>query len=167
MNVLDQFSIPYKGLGDGMHNLHFQVDDSFFAAFENALIQNGSFEVEVLLDKRPDHSIMTFRIQGVTVTDCDRCLSEIELPVEGEYTLHFKFSEIESEDDEVVFLHPDTSIINLSRYIYDVIGLSVPVSKWCEDQEEMTECDPFILSKMSGDADQIDDQEDKNPLGIR
>lgn len=158
MNVLDHFSIPYKGLASGIHNLHFQVDTDFFRAFDNALITNGSFKVDLLLDKRSDHSIMSFHIAGDTETTCDRCLEDMQLPVEGEYTLHLKFSELESEDDEVVFLHPETSIVNVARYIYDIIGLSMPISKTCDMQlKDNAGCNELMLQKMTGD--QVEEKE--------
>jgi len=153
MNILDHFSIPYKGLGIGLHQFKFEVDDSFFAAFEDAVIQNGTFQVTLDLDKRSDHSIMDFQVQGHTGTSCDRCLADISLPVEGQYTLHLKFSEEVSEDDEIVFVHPDVSIVNVAKYVYDVIGVSLPMTKVydCENDPE-SNCNEKVLSLLNDDS---------------
>lgn len=162
MNVLDHFAVPYKGLGIGLHLLHFQVDNDFFGTFEDPLIDNGSFAVTLELDKRSDHSILTFEVNGHTNTACDRCLADIDLPVSGSYTLHLKFSEEVSEDDEIVFIHPDTSIVNVAKYIYDVIGTSMPLTKLYDCKSDpKANCDEAVLLKLTSEVDNI---EDKNPL---
>jgi len=163
MNALDHFSIPYKGLGIGLHQFTFEVDNSFFAAFDDAVLSNGVFVAKLDLDKRSDHSIMNFQIAGHTNTNCDRCLADIDLPVEGSYTLHLKFSEEVSEDDEIVFVHPDVSIINVAKYIYDVIGVSLPMTKVydCENDEE-PRCNNKVLGLLESD-DKSDISDDPPP----
>ena len=66
MNALDYFSVPYKGLGNGIHHLKFFVDSDFFKEFEDSHLDNGNFEVNVELDKRHDHSILNFQIEAST-----------------------------------------------------------------------------------------------------
>jgi len=164
MNVLDHFAIPYKGLGVGLHELHFQVDNDFFASFEEPVLDNGNFEVILHLDKRIDHSILTFEVMGHTVTTCDRCTAEIKLPVNGEYTLHLKFSESEVEEEEIVYLHPDTSIVNVAKYVYDVIGVSVPMTNIydCEN-DPYKNCNEQVLNRLGPQADDEQISNDEMP----
>jgi len=163
MNVLDHFSIPYKGLGSGIHEIKFSIEDEFFLAFDQPLIDNGVFEALLILDKRSDHSILTFEVEGYTVTDCDRCLESIKLPVTGSYTLHLKFSEEVSEEEEIVYLHPETSIINVAKYIYDVIGLSMPITKIydCENDPNPS-CNQTVLAKL-GETNEIKNDDLPSP----
>lgn len=164
MNVLDQFSIPYKGLGTGLHELHFDIDDSFFKAFDEPVLNNGKFKVKLYLDKKSDHSILNFEINGHTRTACDRCLADIDLPVYGEYTMHLKFSEDELEDDEIVFMHPETSIVNVAKFIYDIIGVSVPITKIYNcDSDENPPCNQKVLSKLSNEDHDIVESSEQLP----
>lgn len=150
MNVLDHFSVPYKGLGNGIHQLNFEVDSDFFKEFEDSHIDNGNFKVDVELDKRHDHSILFFEIEGRTKTSCDRCLAQIKLPLKGDFKLHVKHGEDEGSNDEIMFIHPETSILNLAQIIYEYISLSMPIIKVYDcDLEKKPPCNFEILSKLN------------------
>jgi len=150
MNVLDHFSVPYKGLGNGIHQLKFHVDSEFFKEFEDSHMDNGNFEVNVELDKRHDHSILFFEIEGKTNTSCDRCLSPIKLPLKGSFKLHVKHGENEGSNDEIMFIHPETSILNLAQVVYEYILLSMPLIKVYDcDQENSPPCNFEVLEKLN------------------
>ncbi|MDF1695597.1 MAG: DUF177 domain-containing protein [Saprospiraceae bacterium] len=154
MNVLDHFSVPYKGLGNGVHQLNFTVDDAFFKEFEDSHIDNGDFEVNVELDKRHDHSILIFDIEGNTKTNCDRCLSQIHLPVTGNFKLHVKHGEQDGSNDEILFIHPETSILNLAQVIYEFVLLSIPLIKVYDClEDEQPPCNEEVLEKLNEEDD--------------
>lgn len=72
MDALIQFSIPVKGLGNGIHEYRFHIDKSFFDQFEHSPIQDGSFEVNFIFDKRPEMFDLHFdfmELQKPPVTD--------------------------------------------------------------------------------------------------
>lgn len=159
MNVLDHFSVPYKGLGNGVHQLNFVVDSSFFKEFEDSHIDNGNFEVDVELDKRHDHSILSFEINGKTNTHCDRCLASIDLPLSGNFELHVKHGENEGSNDEIMFIHPETSILNLAQVVYEFILLSMPIIKVYDcDTEKLPPCNFEVLNKLDNTEEVEDDQ---------
>ena len=154
MNVLDHFSVPYKGLGNGLHQLDFTVDNAFFKEFEESHIDNGNFEVHVELDKRNDHSILWFDISGSTKTNCDRCLSSIDLPVKGNFELHVKHGEKEGSNDEILFIHPETSILNLAQVTYEFILLSIPIIKVYDcEKDEQPPCNLDVLEKLNDEEE--------------
>jgi len=149
MNVLNHFTIPYKGMGDGIHNLEFNVDSDFFAEFEASHLNNGNFNVLVEMDRKHGSSVFTFDIEGITKTNCDRCTESIDLPMDGEFILHVKHG-IESEStDEIMYIHPETSTLNLSQVIYEFILLCMPLVKTydCENDEHPP-CNFNILEKL-------------------
>lgn len=150
MKVLDHFSIPYKGLKNGAHRFVFEVDDAFFAAFENSYVAGGKIAAELEFDKRPDLAIATFGVQGKVRVSCDRCLQEFDKEVEGDFTLHVKTGLPDPDQDEVMFIDPETSVINFGTYLYESISLLLPMSIV---HDNIGDCDPDIVSKMSGRAD--------------
>jgi uncharacterized protein len=156
MNVLDHFSIPYQGLKNGMHTLHFKVDEGFFESFENSIVKSGVFDVEMELDKRPDLSIATFNCDGHVVLPCDRCLLDFELPLSVDFTIHIKYGEPTKDDDEVLFLDPETSHINVAQHIYEWICISLPMVR---THEEVSDCDPEMIRKLT-QSDEADNNED-------
>jgi len=157
MNVLDHFSVPYKGLGNGIHHLKFNVDSEFFKKFEDSHIDNGNFEVDVELDKRHDHSILLFDIKGKTKTNCDRCLSAIKLPMQGSFKLHVKYGEDEGSNDEIMFIHPETSVLNLAQIVYEYILLSMPIIKIYDCKNEKSPpCNFDVLEKLEVEEEDED-----------
>lgn len=146
MNVLDHFSIPYKGLKIGIHHFKFEVDRPFFKSFEKAYVNDGSLIGHLELDKRPDLMIANLNISGAVTVPCDRCLDDFDLSIEGDFRLHIKFSKVEEEHEEVIFIDPDSSHINFSKFVYDSICLSIPMVKYHENEED---CNPEVIKKLN------------------
>jgi len=165
MNVLEHFIIPYKGMGIGIHKLEFDIDNDFFETFDASHLTNGVFRVLVEMDKRHDSSVFTFLISGSTYTNCDRCLESINLPMSGKYNLHVKHGIDGESDDEILYIHPETSTLNLSQFIYEFTLLSMPLVKiyGCEN-DETPPCNFDILDKLDQDINDVSDL--KNDDGI-
>ncbi len=155
MDVLAHFSLPYKGLGNGIHDLKFVVDGTLLDAFNCTLVKDGTIDVSLQLDKKYDHSILDFEISGTVKTMCDRCGADIDLPVTGTYRLYLKVSSRELDDEvEVMYILPETAIVNLGKVIYEFIILSLPMVKTFDCQEMPDPpCDFEALSKLETNDD--------------
>lgn len=132
MKPLQEFVIPLKGMKSGLHYHSFEIDGTFFEHFEDSMVDECDVKVDVEIDKRPNMVIFQFRITGTVLTDCDRCLAEIDLPITGSYPLIAKFGEMEGvpdSDTEIITIHPDTPQFNVAGYIYDFISLSIPMKR--------------------------------------
>lgn len=164
MKALAEFSIPVKGLGLGIHTFDFQLDDKFFAQFENSQITKGAIQVKTYFDKRADMYVFTFDWQGTTNAVCDRCLTAIQLPLKGAEQLVIKFAEVEREEVDVVYIPMDTSHFNIARYLYEYVSLSLPLIKVydCEDEAEPP-CDEEMLDRLYED-DAAEEAPTTNPV---
>jgi uncharacterized protein len=130
MNGLIQFQIPVKGLKEGLHQYNFDIDDRFFDEFEQSYVQSGQVKVRLNFDKSPDMFVLDFMINGTINTDCDRCLAQIDLPIESNHQLLIKLSQDQNLDDpDIVFVDPEISKLNIAEYIYDYIILSIPLKR--------------------------------------
>ncbi len=145
MNVLEHFSVPYMGLTPGPHEFFFEADDLFFEQFEKTLITSGIFEVRLELDKRPDMGEALFFIDGSVTVDCDRCLQPVTINIESDVKLLIKYGEDSFDDDEVMFIKEDTSIINFAHIIYEFICLALPLTNMHDDEDD---CDPAVIEKL-------------------
>jgi uncharacterized metal-binding protein YceD (DUF177 family) len=84
-------------------------------------------------------------LNGVAVVECDRCLDELEYPVEVSDTLYVKFSEEEFEfDGEVMWLNPADEEINLADYIYESLLLSLPYQRV---HERIEDCNQEMIER--------------------
>jgi hypothetical protein len=59
-----KYDIEYKGLKEGLHDFEFEVDNKFFAHFEESLVDNGRVVVKVIFEKRSSFMKLHFYITG-------------------------------------------------------------------------------------------------------
>lgn len=166
MDGLVTFSLPIQGLGDGIHEYRFEIDASFFSHFENSPVAKGDIEVFLTLDKRPSMMVLDFDFSGTIRTECDRCLAEIDLPVDGTPQLVVKFSEEEEpEDAEVIFIHPEAESLQVARFIYEFVVLSIPIIRVYDcELDEPRVCNLDMLSMLEKAEEPEPDPENENPV---
>ncbi len=130
MNGLIPFSLPIKGLRNGVHEFQYELGAEFFAEFPESPVQDGKLSLKVILDKQPTLFVLDFDFAGTVRTDCDRCLAEIDLPIADHQSLIVKLSEEnEVEDDEVIYIHPESSELNVGTFAYEFIILAIPMTQ--------------------------------------
>ncbi len=162
MKELKPFSIPIRGIGDRMHQFDFQVDDKFFAHYEDSLVKEGKFDITLHLDKRPDMLIFLFEVNGAFQTACDRCLAKINMPVLGTYEIIAKYSENE-DGGEIIHIHPLAQEINVARFIYEAVCLTVPIVKIYDcEAEENPPCDFDSLEYLEIAEEETEVEENPN-----
>jgi len=130
VNYLKEFYIPFRGLNIGVHNYKWEITHKFFEAVDNSEIDNAAIEVELNLDKQERMMICNFSITGSVFVKCDRCLDELELPLNSEETLYIKFGEeLEEEADDVLVIGESEYQIDVANLINEFITLSLPLKK--------------------------------------
>lgn len=161
MDALLQYSIPVKGLGNGMHDFDFQIDKSFFESFDETPIQEGQFDVRLLLDKRPDMIVLHFVYEGSISTECDRCLEKMSLPIQGQNDLLVKYAvEDQPEEADIVYINLESQQFNVAKFIYEFICLGIPMIKTHDDSDEDKNCDPEMLKYLESE----EQTSDENPI---
>lgn len=168
LKPLKQFSIPFTGLKIGKHQFDFEIDNSFFDAFEYSLVKKGELKVAVELDKQETMLILHFHIKGNIVLDCDKCLAEFEAPIEVKERQIVKFAEdeLESDDLEIIVLSKKESELDVSELIYEFITVSVPYIKICEENGSGQKCDQEMIARLeslSVGSQQEEEQQNDDP----
>lgn len=151
--------IPYLGLANGEYSYTYKVGDAFFANFEKSKINEGTFDVEVALQKRDRMIILMIQSSGTMRASCDRCLTIIDVPISYDDRLILKVQEAPKvQEDEVYYLDPKTSHIDLSTYIYESIHLHLPITNLRDCEEEGYKyCDHDALDALEGQEDESPD----------
>jgi uncharacterized protein len=166
MDSLIAYSIPVQGLQVGLHEFNYDIDREFFDNFEDSPIEDGNIQLRLEFDKRPDLYVLWFRFEGSVKTDCDRCLTSIDLPVKDEQRLLVKLREEEqlSDDPDVIFIRADAQKLNVAPYIYEFISLALPLIKVYDcEADENPKCDQDMLKYLDA-ANQKDEEEKDNPI---
>lgn len=130
MKELRKYDITIAQLEQKEHLYEFEGGNAFFEAFEQELIQKGTFKAIVKLDKSATMIQLWLNLIGEVELICDRSLEPFDEPFHLEEKLILKFGEkAEILSDEIEVIPRDTAVINIAQPIFDFIGLSIPVKK--------------------------------------
>jgi uncharacterized protein len=151
MSILSFYNIAFKGLSQGKHIFDFEVDDKFFALFEDALVEKGQVNVRLTIEKQSSLMIFWFDIQGTVTVQCDRCLEMYNQEIKSQDRIFVKFGEKSFVDgDDVIWVSVNDYQLNVAQLIYEFIGLAIPIQKIHPDDEEgNSTCDPEMIEKLS------------------
>jgi uncharacterized metal-binding protein YceD (DUF177 family) len=137
------YSINIIGLSNKIHHFDYEFGDEFFRQYGTDLLSKGHFVVNVELNKHETFIEAGFKIKGTASLVCDRSLEPFDLPIEKEHRILFKYGNTDEEiSDEIIMIHRDTATLELGQYIYEFIGLSIPMKKLhpkFREEEEQTE----------------------------
>lgn len=164
------FKIQFIGLKLGMHEFEFDLNKAFFESIENSLIADGEVKASVHLDKKETMMILEIELVGNVFTSCDRCNDPIELELDEEYRLVYKFGTEQSEDENLIVLDPDAYEIEVSAPLYELMVVSLP-TRIMHDKEDcnkevMALYSTLIVNANEADADELDwDDEDWDDEG--
>jgi uncharacterized metal-binding protein YceD (DUF177 family) len=71
-----------------------------------------------------------FQIQGNAGLICDRSLEPFDYPMEIDRTIRFKYGQEEKElSDEIVLISRDRSSLDIGQYLYELIGVTIPMKR--------------------------------------
>ncbi|MDN3203509.1 YceD family protein [Algoriphagus sediminis] len=141
------FEIEVIKYTEGVHEIDFQIDDSFFSHFEeNEIAEKGNLTARVRLNIGANLIEADFFIKGTVELVCDRSLESFDYPLDLQETIIYKFGGEEKEINEEVFMITrDTPSINVAQLIYEFILLSIPSKRIHPDyKNELDNDDPSI-----------------------
>ena len=158
-----QFIIPFVGLKQGKHEFTFHITDAFFETFEYSIIQKGDVHINFILDKKDTMMVGEFQLEGRVKTTCDRCNDSIEVPIEGEFRLIYKFATEDEEDESIVVIFPEEFEINIKNSLFEFISVLLP-SRSIHDEGECNEemlnyLDEYIVNPLDEDEDDFDEDD--------
>ena len=170
MAKFSTYKVELKSLSAGKHKLDFDITDDFFALIneEESDVKRGKLKLNLDINRIGDVFEMIFAISGVVFVPCDRCLDDIEMPVDINNKIFVKFGEEYAEEsDEVVVVPESEGNINIAWFVYEFIILSLPIKR----VHPYGMCNKEMLAKLkkhktyiktSDDSDEIDDEDDED-----
>lgn len=160
VNVLDDFNIDIIKLKDGSHDYQFKIDNAFFEAFGGELVENGTGEVCLTLEKSERLIELNFDLDLKVGLLCDRTLDPFDYNIKQSKRQILKFGEEEEDIDEAIsVITRDKQRINVAQYIYEFIGLSIPMKRLHPRFDEDDNTDELIYS--SDDEKESDKSNDE------
>jgi uncharacterized metal-binding protein YceD (DUF177 family) len=161
---LRAFGVNIIGLSNKVHHFTYEFGDEFFAAYGTGLVSEGHFKADVELNKHETFIEATFKIAGHTKLICDRSLDPFDYPINFTRKIVFKYGDADEElSDEIVMIHRDTDTLDLGQYIYEFIGLQIPIKRLHPRYQHELDMDDDAEGKIiytSGDTDSDPDSSD-------
>ena len=168
VNELRPYDINIIGLEEKRYEFDFKSGTDFFKALDQQLITKGDVQTHLILDKSETMIRLDFQIQGVVEQTCDRCLDLYDERVDTRQTLFLKFGDRNEElTDEIELIERNTATVNVARYIFDFMVLSLPMKRLHPRFRDEEADDDEAQGKMiysSGSVTGTDESEDKKPV---
>ena len=166
MKELSKYNIDIYGLEDKQYDYDMESGDAFFEELDQDLIEHGHFKTHVELNKSATMIQLHFHTEGTVGLICDRSLEPFEEPVFSDERLILKFGDHNEElTDEIEIINRNTNRINIARYIFEFIALSLPVKKIhpslrTEDEDTISPEDDEVVLVYSSESEEEDESEE-------
>ena len=164
LGKFDLYKVDLKGMREDVQNYEYLLDNQFFINIGEEDVPKGRVNVKLTVTKRNGFFDFAFVLSGIAVIPCDRCLDDMDFPVETTAHLIVKFgNDYTEESDEIVVIPESEGIINLAWFLYEFVVLAIPVKHIhapgkCNRQ--MTSKLKKHLAKPVADDDMFDADED-------
>jgi len=157
---LGAYRINIIGLSNKVHHFHYEAGPDLFTEYGTDLVSEGTFQVDVDLDKRETFLEADFRIRGTAKLICDRSLEPFDYLINTRRKVVFKYGDQDEEiTDEIMIIQRDTAWIDLGQYLYEFIALAIPLKKLHprfqdEAEDEDDEAEGRIVYTSGGSEDE-------------
>ena len=127
MCSLETYKIDLKGLIENETILDFDLCDDFFQSLDGSQLEHGKLHVSVSIRKITGFFELLFHTEGHVTVSCDRCLDDMEQPIEADNRLTVRLGDTYSEDGDTVTIDENEGMLDLSWFIYEFIMLAIPI----------------------------------------
>ena len=143
----------------------YHLDNQFFTDIDAPQIQKGELDVQLTVKKGIGVFVLDFHTEGVVYVPCDRCLEDMEIPVETDNTLKVKLgAEASEDDDEYITVSELDGFVNVAWFMYEFIALSLPIQHVHapgECNEEMMDALKKYLRTDAMEEDDLDEDSEE------
>ena len=152
-----EFEIAWQGLKPGEHEYVFRVGHEFMKEHHAPEeYSDWNAEVKLIFDKHTNFFQMHFDVSGSVVAPCDRCGDDFKLDLWDEFDLMVKLTgdaddeEEKEEEADIVFIPRHETVLDISKWVYEFVMLSVPLQKvHPNDKEGNPGCNPEALKLLN------------------
>ena len=151
------YTIDLNRLQSGSMSYNYEIGDDFFAAIDNSLICRGNLSAEVKIRKGAGETFhLSMYIKGNVAMPCDRCLDDVEIPVEVSETVNVKMGSEAEETETCIVVAESHPVLDVQPLLYDYIAVSVPI----QHVHEEGKCNEAMMNELKNYLVQDTDIED-------
>ena len=142
MQTMEQLKVDFKRIHADAEIRNVRLDSLFFEQLDQEEINGGNVNVRLILQEKDDVYIVEVNIVGNVIVSCDRCMADLQLPVNTSEVIKFKYGEEDHSDtNNYEYIHDLVKPYDLSWLIYEIVEVSLPISRVHPDGE----CDERMM----------------------
>jgi uncharacterized metal-binding protein YceD (DUF177 family) len=154
----EAYLVDFRNIAQAeVRTYEYLLENKFFIDIDGPEVQKGKVKINLKVEAKPSFFELSFQLAGVVYVSCDRCLDDVEIPVETNNRLIVKLGkEYAEESDEVLIIAEDDSTLNLAWFLYEFVALSVPM----KHVHPPGKCNKTMTSKLKKHSAKRPDDED-------
>lgn len=125
--------INISKISEGIHHRSLEVQPAEIGMDERFA---DPVKVQATLEKSTNHIYLKAEITAAGVFTCDRCVEEFRREIRTSYRVLYKFGSEEGTtpgEQEIVYIHPDTSFVDVVEDVRQYSTLAVPQKLLCRE----------------------------------
>jgi uncharacterized metal-binding protein YceD (DUF177 family) len=127
MERSSEFTLPFVGLKEGVHQFDFEIDNTFFQTFDFNDFFNAKIKIDLSFDKKSTLMNLNFKATGNVEVACDVTDEHFDFPIDTNFDWIIKFGEDYNNDNDEILIIPHGSYeIDVAQPIYEMIVLAIP-----------------------------------------
>lgn len=148
---------------------------------ENTDVHDADVVVKLTVVHKNDVYDLSFAISGTVTVLCDRCLDELQLPVETSYHIIVKYGDDYRDDsDDFLEIPESDNYLNVAYMIHDTVALAIPIkhvhplgkcnramSALLKKHRSVDSEDAALQEELIEEMDSMDDVADEQPTDTR
>lgn len=163
MSKFGQYNIILKEIVDGVRVFEFDLDDTYFAKIDSPEVKKGNVKAKVNVQKKIATYELAFKLEGIILIPCNRCLDDMEQGIRHEEKIEVKFGSTYAEENEIVVVPEAEGSINIAWFLYEFIVLNIPI----KHVHPPGECNKTMVDKLKRHITrQKDDTEDNGLFDV-
>ena len=154
--------LKLKTLPFGTHAVECHLDESFFNLDEQTEVRRADVDVTLQVTRKSENTYhLEIACDGTVTIPCDRCLDDLDLPVEVDYSLNVEQMGTELDDSELLIVPSDWRELDAAPIVRDTVLLAIPMTH-CHENEDDCNADMLdLLDSHLAEAvpDDVDDDQ--------
>ena len=144
--MVDALKLKIKTLPFGIHTVECHVDESFFNTEEQNEVRRADVDVTLTVNRKSENTChLEIVCHGTLTTACDRCLDDLDLPVDVDYSLNVEQmgTELDDSNDGLLIVPAEWRELDAAPIVRDTVLLAMPMTRYHENPDD---CNPDMLN---------------------